>query len=339
MKKLIQFLFLFYTSSIFGQDIHLSQFYNAPMLLNPSNTGLFEGQYRIGGFYRNQWSSVTTPYQTFGFSGEFSLFKDALDIDYLGIGMLFTNDKAGDGNFSTRNFSMNVAYHKGLNSDYNHYFSAGFKAGVIQRNLDITKLYFDNQLTETGYDIGLPNGENLDFIKVSHADYAAGITYFNGISDMYNFTFGASYHHIKKQDFTFFENKSDILYSRYNAYASLDYNYNEFLKISPRIIYQSQGPSTELIPGIQCTYMLTPFDNDTRRNISGGLYWRSKDAVIIMAKTTFIDFTIGLSYDINLSTLSRASGGNGGPEITFEYMGFIPESNRYTRKSIKCPKL
>jgi len=340
MKKILLIITLLcFQGLIQAQDIHLSQFFNAPMLLNPSNTGLFEGQYRLGGFYRNQWSSVTKPYQTFGFNGELSLFKDALDIDYMGIGVMFTNDKAGDGNYSTRNFAMSVAYHKGLNSDYNHYISAGFCAGIIQRNLDLSKLYFDNQLTATGYDQSLPSGENINFNKVSHSDYSAGITYFNGVNDMYNLIFGASYHHIKKQNFTFFESRSDVLYSRMNAYASVDYIPNEYLKVSPRVLYQVQGPSSELIPGIQCTYYLTPFDDDVRRNISGGLYWRSKDAIILTAKTTFLDLSVGLSYDINLSTLSRVSRGNGGPEITLEYMGFIPESNRYTRKSVKCPKL
>ncbi len=48
----------------FAQDIHYSQFYASPLTLNPALTGVNECNYRIGAMYRNQWKSVTTPYQT-----------------------------------------------------------------------------------------------------------------------------------------------------------------------------------------------------------------------------------------------------------------------------------
>ena len=54
-----------------AQSIHFSQYYNAPLLLNPANTALLpENDFRIGMNYRNQWSVVPVPYNTFSAYGD-----------------------------------------------------------------------------------------------------------------------------------------------------------------------------------------------------------------------------------------------------------------------------
>ena len=47
-----------------AQDIHFSQFSETPLLRNPALAGIFSGDLRIQAVYRNQWNSVTVPYQT-----------------------------------------------------------------------------------------------------------------------------------------------------------------------------------------------------------------------------------------------------------------------------------
>lgn len=56
---------------VWAQDAHFSQFFEAPLLRNPSLAGLFAGDIRIQGVYRNQWASVTVPYQTGSFNAEY----------------------------------------------------------------------------------------------------------------------------------------------------------------------------------------------------------------------------------------------------------------------------
>ena len=48
-----------------AQDVHFSQFYAAPLLVNPAQTGNFSGTARVGANYRDQWGSITVPYRTF----------------------------------------------------------------------------------------------------------------------------------------------------------------------------------------------------------------------------------------------------------------------------------
>ena len=61
--KLVKLLTILIITLVIGselkaQDIHFSQFYNAPLTVNPALTGRIPGSYRVVINYRNQW-----PYQ------------------------------------------------------------------------------------------------------------------------------------------------------------------------------------------------------------------------------------------------------------------------------------
>lgn len=58
-KKLLQaFAFFLCAQTLCGQDIHFTMYNMSPMTLNPAMAGKFEGTFRIGGIYRDQWASV-----------------------------------------------------------------------------------------------------------------------------------------------------------------------------------------------------------------------------------------------------------------------------------------
>ena len=65
---------LFFVPNIQAQDIHFSQFFQAPLLVNPSLTGVFNGDQRAIVQYRNQWDEFA-PYTTYSFSIDGGLFK------------------------------------------------------------------------------------------------------------------------------------------------------------------------------------------------------------------------------------------------------------------------
>ena len=66
------------SADISAQDIHFSMFYASPITLNPALTGVFDGTYRVAAIYRNQWQSVSTPYNTFAASFDIKLLQDKL---------------------------------------------------------------------------------------------------------------------------------------------------------------------------------------------------------------------------------------------------------------------
>ncbi len=56
------FCALFSVQHATAQDLHFSQYFNSPFLVNPANTGFIpDGEYRLGINYRNQWASLGNP--------------------------------------------------------------------------------------------------------------------------------------------------------------------------------------------------------------------------------------------------------------------------------------
>ena len=128
-----------------SQDINFSQFYEMPLLRNPALAGIFAGDFRVTAAYRNQWQSVTTPYQTQALGVEFKKSLGENSDDFLTLGLQITNDKAGDSKLSKTQVLPVLNFHKSLNGDRDTYVSAGIMAGGVQQRFDPTKLTFDDQ--------------------------------------------------------------------------------------------------------------------------------------------------------------------------------------------------
>src|SRR4051812_45005783 len=100
MRKSILFPLLSLCSFLHAQDIHFSQFNASPINLNPALAGVFDGDYRFAGNYRNQWLAIPVPYKTYSLSTDMKLpYK--IGKGALGAGILFNTDKAGDSEFGT----------------------------------------------------------------------------------------------------------------------------------------------------------------------------------------------------------------------------------------------
>ena len=114
MKKYVQvaFFLILVVNVASAQDVHYSQFYYSPFTMNPALTGSMDGQYRIGGIYKNQWGSVTSPYvySTPSISGDVKLFAGGYSYNYLGLGVLLLNDKSGDGGLSNLTAMLSASY-------------------------------------------------------------------------------------------------------------------------------------------------------------------------------------------------------------------------------------
>ena len=60
------------------------------------------------------------------------------------------------------------------------------------------------------------------------------------------------------------------------------------------------------------------------------------DAAIAALRFDWKGFSMGASYDINVSSLKVATGGNGGPEFSLAYIGNL--SSRKSSGKITCPR-
>ena len=135
------FFALVMSANLSAQDVHFSQFYQAPARLNPALTGRFHGGYRLTGIFRSQWASVTVPYQTINISGD---ARDFLNVGGLGAGIDLFYDKAGDANLGTFNINISGAYTFGMVENGMHHLTVGGQFGYARKQLDPSKLVFDN---------------------------------------------------------------------------------------------------------------------------------------------------------------------------------------------------
>ena len=145
------FYVAFFASLLFffasAQDIHFSQYYAAPLELNPALTGNINGVFRATFNYRNQWFNIPTlntiaPYQTYQASFDMPILRERLENDGLGIGGMFYTDKAGDGALTTFSGMASIAYHKAVDRYGKGRLSVGLQAGVVSKQVNLTYACF-----------------------------------------------------------------------------------------------------------------------------------------------------------------------------------------------------
>src|SRR5208283_5834730 len=103
IRTIIFKISFFFTLSLFAQDVHFSQLNQSQLLINPANTGFFDGYSRAVLNFRTQWSSGGAPYQTImaAFDANAGIKKSRKA--FLGFGGYIYQDKAGDGSWKTLN--------------------------------------------------------------------------------------------------------------------------------------------------------------------------------------------------------------------------------------------
>jgi len=197
------FLFLSITAFLFinevkGQDPIFSQFYAAPLQLNPAFAGNTYAPF-ISINYRNQWSGFNN-FKTYNtYAASFSQFVEGLNS---GIGLMIQSDNAGDGIYKNTRVSAIYSYKVQVNQDFAIKF--GIEGTAVQNRLDWNKLVFPDQIDPTG-EINFPTNEvapnNLskNYIDLSTGFLAYSKLFYGGITIKHLNTPDESY--VKQGDF------------------------------------------------------------------------------------------------------------------------------------------
>jgi len=333
-------LLLSYTCAL-GQDPHLSQFYHAPLSLNPAMTGLMNHDIRMSANYRTQWASITTPFQTIDASLDASILAGPNSDDFFGVGLSLTNDKAGDTDLKATGVHLSGAYSKALTSDAEHFISIGGKFGMVNRSLNFTSLTFDSQFNGETIDNSLNSGEEFERTQFTFADFAAGISWFYASNDQTKMYAGASLAHINEPDQRFLVGGiPDNLYRKWTFHLGGEIPLNDELSVIPRSEVLVQGPHKEFNVGALLKYNLTPgiLPEEGGMSVQLGTTHRWLDAQIAVVRFDYLQLGISFSYDFNISALSTASRGLGGPEIAVIYKTNLWQGDRRAKRgAVHCP--
>jgi type IX secretion system PorP/SprF family membrane protein len=295
-----------------AQDIHFSQFFNAPYAQNPGNIGRFDGDYRLGAIYRQQWRSVTVPYNTFGLGGDAANLGG---VKGLGLGTWLYNDKAGSSRLNTFHADLGVSWSMSLDPAQHHHVAAGIQFGFTNVSIDYNALRFDAQYNGFSYDPSLGNAEQFDRDARSHTDLHAGVAYRFMKDPRHRFGAGLAFFNLTQPNTSLFNDAPSPLDVRTTFHVNGQFPVSRKVDILPMLQGQAQGKYRELDIGGVVRYIL--LDRwGLLRAVQAGLFMRAKDAGYLYAGLEHDGWTIGASYDINLSRLDPASRNRGGFEVT-----------------------
>ena len=338
MKK-IKILFLpvllaMLSVEAWGQDLHFSQYYNTPLLVNPANTGFNpDFDFRAGVNYRNQWASVGSPYKTTSAWGDVKLLGNRIENGWIGLGGMLWKDQAGSGSLTGTTGMVSLAYHQMLG--YNSLLSGGFSVGYTQKRIDLTKLTFDDQWNGVFFDAKIPSFEPFATNQVSYVDLQAGINYAYFASENFYFNAGVSVMHINTPRETFFDASvsNNEISRRYNVFLNASVKVVDTWILNPNVYVSMVGNSREILAGINANRDLG--DNGARQLIMG-VYYRNNDAIIPLFGYQINDLKMTFNYDATISTLSKSNLTRGAYEISIVKSGIFPSSQgRQTR----CPSV
>lgn len=316
-----------------GQDPHFSQYYAAPLYLNPAFAGTGSA-HRFIANYRNQWPNLANGYVTYAFSYDYNLH----DLRS-GVGLLATVDKAGSANLQSTSLGFLYAYKVQLANQW--IVTPGLYFGYGHRNIDFNKLVFGDQLEfQSNGQVPTTDPTVGSLGGVGYFDFGSGILIYNK-----NFWAGFSAYHINQPNRSLLGEESKIpVKTSIHAGVKIPLYHGMFKKerissIAPSFVYQNQGDFDQLDVGLHFIYEPVmigiwyrgiPIQQNARDNIS-------QDAAVLILGLQFDQLEIAYNYDFTISELGSVSGG--AHEISLKYSMEIMMHSKTKRKDkfIPCP--
>jgi type IX secretion system PorP/SprF family membrane protein len=329
--RLIQFFIIYFlfhlANTTKAQDPQFSQFYANPLYLNPALAGATECA-RVNLNYRNQWPSLTKAFITYS-----ATYDQNLSAINSGFGLIFMNDRQGDG--ALNSILIGAIYAYNLQVSEGLFIRLGAEASYYQQHLDWDKLIFADQINPNNGSISNISSQTPpENASVAVADFSVGtiIRYYN------QFFIGFTADHLTQPNLSFYNDTDNILPLKYTLHGGVNINasqgrlgnaYENDFVIQPQVLYMYQKDFQQLNAGLYLN----------KRPIVLGAWFRhnfqNPDAVIILVGLSFKSIKFGYSYDVGLSKV----GGEalGAHEISFAWDFCIYNDKKRKIKAIKTP--
>ncbi len=333
MTRVLTILLLLVAFSTFGQDPQFSQYYAAPLYLNPAFAGTSYG-HRFIANYRNQWPNLSNGFVTYAFSYDFNM----ADLKS-GFGLLATVDKAGSANLTSTSISFVYSYKIELANKW--VLTPGLSFGYANRSIDFEALVFGDQL-DFNTDGQVPSlDQSINNLgNANYFDFGAGLLLY---SKMFWVGYAAS--HINQPNRSLIDEESKVpIKTSIHAGVRIPL-YHGLLKrartssIAPSFIYKNQGEFDQLDVGLHFLYepiMIglwyrgIPIQQNVADNIS-------QDAMVIILGMQLKNMEIGYSYDFTVSELGSISGGAHEVSLMYRLQAALRAKAKKPEKFIPCP--
>lgn len=321
---------------LYAQDPQFSQYYQAPLYLNPGFTGITQQQRAVVN-HRIQWPNLPQAFATYAAS--YDIFVDELRS---GFGIQVMVDKMGSAGWKTTTGGLLYSYKVKLSKKV--VFSPGLYFGYGTNGIDRSKIRLGDGLEyESNGKTYSSTDESVNRLGTqSYFDFNAGFLFYSR-----TLWLGAAFSHMNEPNLSVLGDVSQLsmkttihagarlnLRSGLRSNAKVDY-------LTPSFIYRMQGSSfSQLDLGLN--YHVDP--------VSIGVWYRGKpfektvinsvaqDALILNLGLYFKNLTIGYSYDFTISEMQTASGGAHELSLVLEFTSKpVRRSNKKKYGLIPCP--
>lgn len=320
-----------------AQDPRFSQFYAAPVLVNPAMTGVFEGRWRVNAIYRDQWASVlgTVPFRTVGLSYDMR-YRVARN-DFFGFGVSALRDEVGDGHLVQNRVHLNFSYLKQMGGNRygskSQYLVAGAQLGGGQNEIQFNNFWFSEQfdLSIGGFpNTALDNRESSIIGQAQRSeiflDFNAGLLYYAVLGNNSSIYAGAAIHHLNGPNVSFFNQNTESLKNRIVGHLGGELGFTDQLSLLPAFIFMKQGQLTSWTTGANIRYNNHDWNEVALRlgvwphfaSTRSSRFFAESVAVTAILELNRVNF--GISYDITVSNLREANNSRGGFELTLIYV-------------------
>jgi len=297
---LIMKLTCFTTTGLQAQDAEFSQFYAAPLHLNPAFAGVGTGP-RVVLNYRNQWPELNNAFITYDLS-----YDQEVKALQGGIGIELLSDHLSNNLVSLNSANFSYSYQIGLSRNFG--LKAGMGIGFSQYRLHPDLLVFGGQIDPLSGSVNSTGGDPLPATDSrTYMDVNAGALLYSK-----RFFMGIAAKHLTKPNISFYNNDATVPL-RLAANFGYQINLKKKSSLTPDVLYAEQGKFHQINAG---AYLKIS-------DVFGGIFYRNTnntgDALIFMLGLQHDFFRFGYSYDWTLSDLTGVSGGAHELSIIFNY--------------------
>ncbi|NEN23058.1 type IX secretion system membrane protein PorP/SprF [Cryomorpha ignava] len=333
MRYIFSFAFVLCAFLAKSQDLHFSLADYSPLTLNAGETGLFDGDWRVTGNYRQQWKSIGQPFQTIAAAYDQQIY--ALPGQF-SAGLVVVNDQSGAIDLINNRVYLSMAY---AHNTPLWTFSAGIQPGFVIKSYNLNGTSFPEQYNDNIgiYDPSLPLSESNLSNQTNYFDLNAGLAAERKLKSG-SIKAGFSVQHLNAPNVSFFDNK-DQLAQRFNSYVKWNHDFKSDVFIRTMVLVSTLQKAQELVFGGDVGLYVSDSPNGVKE-ISLGMdlrngFNRNADAYILSLGVVISDFRAALAYDVNYSNLNQATNNRGAIEFSLIY---ISPSTAIKHITIPCDR-
>ena len=314
---------------VWAQDIQYSQFYAAPLYLNPALTGSEENT-RIGINYRNQWPGLEHSFNAYS-----AYYDHFIEGRNSGVGIIINGSKESLAQIN--NIEIGALYSYRLRLGEHQFVNFGGQLSYVSRNSLFEDLVFGSQID---VDRGIVDGQ-APYLPVEdsqnrYADLGLGMLW-----NSKNLWLGASVHHLTRPNLSNIFEENNRLSIKYGLHGGVRLDLaggfiNDYFNntLQERAVffafnYKNQDPFHQLDVGGQIFFepLILGF---WYRGLPLKYNFTNNESVIALvgfALQSGLD--VGYSFDVTVSKLGLRNSG-GAHELSVRYSFY--KGNPYKRE-------